>query len=261
LFGRAAAKAPEPQAEREAPKPLFGTRSGLEADAPAPLPAPANEREAKPQIARQPEREAERNEPLRPLERTDRFDRSDRFERSAQAEPVTARAAQGGGGGGGWTWRDLMASVDAPETSSPARRAPEAAPAAPIAAAPERDDAVSRLTRSVSHLRPVEPASGLAVVEACGVRLPEVFSMAALDRIAHRARNGTQARRRAVKDAAGDAVTRLGAYLDANPQARQDASGFMSREGARIAELLGRGRASMSSDATRAFLLIDAAIG
>ncbi len=272
LFGRAAAKAnderpaePErPIAERPASRPMFGARSQPSGEAPPPI--PANERDQQSQVARQPERETKRLDAPNPVERSDRLERTDRFDRMAENDRMTARqeprVAQGGGG---WTWRDLMSAVDSPETSAPARRASEPTPASTPAptplAPPEREDALSRLTRSVSHLRPVEPASGLAVVEACGVRLPEVFSMAALDRIAHRARNGTQARRRAVKDAAADAVARLDAYLASNPQARQDASGFMSREGARIAELLGRGRASMSSDATRAFLLIDAAIG
>jgi hypothetical protein len=36
---------------------------------------------------------------------------------------------------------------------------------------------------------------------------------------------------------------------------------FLRNEGARIAELLARGRASMQADATRAFLLIDSAAG
>lgn len=260
LFGRAAAKAPEerpaptPPTERPANRPLFGARAPA-SEPPQPLPAAANERDADRFDAEE-------------RRTADRFERADRYARIDQSEPA-ARVAQGGSGGG-WTWRDLMASVDAPETApSPPQSAPPAqsrreslqSPPQSAPTPPPREDALSRLTRSVSHLRPVEPASGLAVVEACGVRLQEVFSMAALDRIAHRARNGTQARRRAVKDAVGDAVARLAAYLEADPKAREDASGFMSREGARIAELLGRGRASMSSDATRAFLLIDAAIG
>jgi hypothetical protein len=36
---------------------------------------------------------------------------------------------------------------------------------------------------------------------------------------------------------------------------------FLRNEGMRIAELIGRGRAAMNAEATRAFLLIDAAAG
>jgi hypothetical protein len=86
-----------------------------------------------------------------------------------------------------------------------------------------------------------------------------VFNLSTLDRIAQRARNGTQARRRAVRDASPDAVRRMADYLDRDEQARGEANEFLRTEGVRIAELLGRGRASMSADATRAFLLVDSA--
>ena len=247
LFGRKATPEEKPverpaaAVEKPANRPMFTPRPALEPERPA-------------------ARSEERRERDNPFTAPDRFDRTDRFDR-----PVERQEARVSGGDDGWTWRDLLSSVDAPaQAVAPAPAAP--APVrrlevpAPRDEAP-REDALARLTRSVSHLRAVEPASGLAIVEAAGVRVGEVFSMGALDRIAHRARNGTQARRRAVRDAAADAVTRLAAHLDADPQARQDASGFMSREGARIAELLGRGRASMGSDATRAFLLLDAALG
>lgn len=117
---------------------------------------------------------------------------------------------------------------------------------------------------SGAHAPLAPPRSGhpLAVVdmiEQAGVRFDNAFSVASLDRIASRARNGTQARRRAVRDAAPDAVDLIGAHLALVAAARQEAALFQSREGARIADLLGRGRASMSADATRAFLLIDAA--
>lgn len=108
--------------------------------------------------------------------------------------------------------------------------------------------------------RPSPPLGRTAqMMETVGVRLNEAFSPAALDRIAARARNGTQARRRAVRDAAPETVLRLAERFDADPRAREEAARFLEAEGARIADLLGRGRASMNADATRAFLLIDAA--
>jgi hypothetical protein len=105
----------------------------------------------------------------------------------------------------------------------------------------------------------VAPGRTAQMMDTIGVRLTDVFTVAALDRIAARARNGTQARRRAVRDAAPDAVLRLAQRFDADPRAREEAGRFLEAEGARIADLLGRGRASMSADSTRAFLLIDAA--
>ena len=93
------------------------------------------------------------------------------------------------------------------------------------------------------------------------MRLDDVFSPSALERIAQRSRAGSQSRRRAVRDAASEATRRLGDYLARNADANQDAMQFLRNEGARIAELLGRGRAAMGAEATRAFLILDAALG
>jgi hypothetical protein len=54
-------------------------------------------------------------------------------------------------------------------------------------------------------------------------------------------------------------LLRIAALLDADERVRADAAAFLQEEGPRIAELLSRGRASMSADITRAFLLLDAA--
>jgi hypothetical protein len=116
------------------------------------------------------------------------------------------------------------------------------------------------LRRQISEPRP----NGLPVVSAieqAGLRLDQVFSPSALERIAQRARSGTQARRRAVYDAAPDATQRLSDFLAQTPEANQEAMQFLRHEGSRIAELIGRGRAAMNADATKAFLLIDAAAG
>ena len=71
----------------------------------------------------------------------------------------------------------------------------------------------------------------------------------------------TQARRRAVKDAAPEAVQRLTDHLARDGRANQEAMQFLRNDGARIAELLARGRAAMGAEATRVFLLIDSAAG
>jgi hypothetical protein len=150
--------------------------------------------------------------------------------------------------GGDWTWRDLLSNVDDGEqTRQPARREPT-------------EDPVAHLRRQISEPRP----NGLPVVSAieqAGLRLDQVFSPSALERIAQRARSGTQARRRAVYDAAPDATQRLSDFLAQTPEANQEAMQFLRHEGSRIAELIGRGRAAMNADATKAFLLIDAAAG
>ncbi|MGE0742855.1 MAG: hypothetical protein AB7O98_16065 [Hyphomonadaceae bacterium] len=149
---------------------------------------------------------------------------------------------------GDWTWRDLMSSVDenAPPATTPRREAAE--------------DPVAHLRRQISEPR----TQALPIVEAierAGLRLDEVFSPSALERIAQRARSGTQARRRAVRDAAPDAARRLADHLARDGAANQEAMLFLRNEGSRIAELIGRGRAAMNAEATRAFLLIDAAAG
>jgi hypothetical protein len=160
--------------------------------------------------------------------------------------------------GGEWTWRDLLSSVDEGDVAKPK---PSTAPRSPSRRAPA-EDAVSRLTHQISD--PRGPTTTLPVadmVSQAGMRIDEVFSASGLERVAQRARSGTQARRRAVKDAAPDAVQRMAEHLARNATANQEAMRFLRNEGARIAELLSRGRASMNAEATRAFLLIDSAAG
>lgn len=150
---------------------------------------------------------------------------------------------------GDWTWRDLLSNVDDGEAQqrAPARREPA-------------EDPVAHLRRQISEPRnPGLPI--VALIEQAGLRMDDVFSPSGLERIAQRARSGTQARRRAVYDAAPDAARRLADFLERTPAANQDAMQFLRHEGGRIAELIGRGRASMNADATKAFLLIDAAAG
>lgn len=158
--------------------------------------------------------------------------------------------------GGDWTWRDLLSSLDEEDPQPATSRAPISTRRAPA------EDAVARLTHQITE--PRAPASSLPIAEMiarAGMRLDEVFSASGLERVAQRSRSGTQARRRAVKDAAPDAVLRLADYLGHDANANQEAMQFLRNEGARIAELLSRGRASMGAEATRAFLLIDSAAG
>jgi hypothetical protein len=50
-------------------------------------------------------------------------------------------------------------------------------------------------------------------------------------------------------------------HLARDAHANQEAMQFLRTEGSRIAEQMGRGRAQMNTELTRAFLLIDAAAG
>lgn len=150
---------------------------------------------------------------------------------------------------GDWTWRQLLSNVDDNGAQQPSRREPA-------------DDPVAHLRRQTTDPRANAPSLPIvAVIEQAGLKLDEVFSPSGLERIAQRARSGTQSRRRAVRDAAPEASRKLGDYFARNPQANQDAMQFLRHEGGRIAELIGRGRAAMGAEATRAFLLIDAAAG
>lgn len=151
---------------------------------------------------------------------------------------------------GDWTWRDLLSNVDGPEQGAPPA-APRREPAA---------DPVAHLRRQIAEPR-TQTLPIVETIEHAGLRLDDVFSPSALERIAQRARSGTQARRRAVRDAAPEAARRMSDFLTRDANANQEAMLFLRNDGARIAEQIGRGRAQMNAELTRAFLLIDAAAG
>ncbi len=165
--------------------------------------------------------------------------------RTRRAEPARAAAPSD------WTWRSLLSSVN--ETDEPGSRA------ATVRRGVEDPVAHLRPRRRQPPATPASPAA--AVINQIGVDLEAAFSPSALERIAQRARSGTQARRRAVIEAAPEATRQLAQHLAGDTRANQEAMQFLRHEGARIAELMGRGRASMAAEATRTFLLIDAAVG
>jgi hypothetical protein len=170
--------------------------------------------------------------------------------RSRQPAPQRDERKREAGPQGDWTWRDLLSNVD--ENKGGARHAQRREPA---------EDPVAHLRRQISEPRNAPKLPVVDLIERSGLRMDEVFSPSGLERIAQRARSGTQARRRAVYDAAPDAARTLADFLARDQIANQEAMQFLRHEGGRIAELMGRGRASMSAEATRAFLLIDAAVG
>lgn len=157
-----------------------------------------------------------------------------------------------------WTWRELLSNFDEdqPAPQEPQQRRRRSQP---------NEDPVARLTQQISEPRQAGAATTSLpvadIIAHAGLRLDEVFSASGLDRVAQRSRSGSQARRRAVRDAAPGAVDHLAEYLAHDAHANQEAMQFLRNDGARIAELLSRGRASMNADATRAFLLIDSAAG
>jgi hypothetical protein len=151
---------------------------------------------------------------------------------------------------GDWTWRDLLSNVDEPgqrPAASPSRREPAA-------------DPVAHLRRQIAEPR-TATLPIVDTIEHAGLHLDDVFSPSALERIAQRARSGTQSRRRAVRDAAPEAARRMAEHLARDAHANQEAMLFLRNEGTRIAEQISRGRAQMNAETTRAFLLIDAAVG
>lgn len=150
-----------------------------------------------------------------------------------------------------WTWRDLLSNVDQGSSHQRIRRQrTEPAP-----------DPVAHLRRQAPDPRQAQGSPIVELIEQSGLVFDEIFSPSSLERIAQRSRSGSQARRRAVRDAAAESSRRLGDYLARDPHANQEAMHFLRSEGARIAELLGRGRAAMGAEATRAFLILDAALG
>ena len=194
---------------------------------------------------------AEEAPALAPRAQEERYDGSWREARDPLEDRAPpARRAEPAPDPADWSWRDLMSSVD---NSAPEPRAlgPRREPAAPVPP-PRRQATPEPRGPSLPILEEIERA---------GLHLDEVFSLSGLERIAQRARSGTQARRRAVQDAAPDAARRMSEHLAGNAEAKQEAMRFLSTEGARIADQIGRGRAAMNAEATRAFLLLDAAAG
>ncbi|MBI1251831.1 MAG: hypothetical protein GC189_10195 [Alphaproteobacteria bacterium] len=164
---------------------------------------------------------------------------------------------------GDWSWRALLSNIDddAPAQGRRERGGQRPAERGGARTRAPSGDPVARLAHSVAEQRDRTASPIVAVIDAAGVRLADAFSAGALDRVAQRARNGTQSRRKAVKDAAPEAVRKVTDFLANNQDARAEAANFLKGDGARIAELMGRGRGAMGSEATRAFLLVDAAFG
>jgi archaellum component FlaC len=149
-----------------------------------------------------------------------------------------------------WTWRDLLSNVDQGASQQRIQR-PRVEPA----------ETAAHLRRPMVQANAAPASAIVELIEHAGLQFDDIFSPSALERIAQRSRSGSQSRRRAVREAAAESARRLGDYLARDPSANQEALEFLRSEGARISELLGRGRAAMGSEVTRAFLILDTAVG
>lgn len=224
----------------------IGAREAVEDEAP---------QQARPRVRRRSEPQEPsydnswRDEPD-PLDTPPRARRDDAMFGERQERPIERPRQESTPGD--WTWRDLLSNVE----DGAAPQAP------PVRGSTPAEDPVAHLRRRITQPRTGAPALPIIeTIEQSGLRMDDVFSPSALERIAQRSRGGTQARRRAVRDAAPDATHRLADFLTRDAHANQEAMLFLRNEGLRIAELIGRGRAAMNAEATRAFLLIDAAAG
>ena len=223
--------------EREAAAALETLREAAEAAREAAVGARLAVEEGNP-----PGRARQAREPRAARVRTDWRNQRDALEAAPPPRPESSLfgEARDGPPASGWTWRELLSSIDEEPKQASSRKStqPEPRPRAP-APAPRAADMIAQ----------------------AGLNLDTVFSPSGLERIAQRARAGSQTRRRAVKDAAPEAVRRLSEHLAHDSAANHEAMEFLRDNGARIAELLARGRAAMDGAETRAFLLIDSAAG
>lgn len=154
------------------------------------------------------------------------------------AEETVRREAVGAGRG---LWRHMLAAID--EERIRARESKDA-PVAEITTPPEPQDL---------------GIAGRLLLERAGLRVEGLFSVPALERIGQASRRGPSARRRCVRDVAPDAVLHYQQRLGVDVELRRKTEQLLSRNGERMNEMLARGRAPLSADATRIFLLIDAA--
>lgn len=165
--------------------------------------------------------------------------------------PATSPAANATGSGSEssqrsrWTWRHLLADTEK-------SRAPLEATKPAEAPAPASIEVLTHPARDMAGL-------GHALLARADLRLESIFSLQALERISTAARRGTQSRRRCVREQAPDAVLRLSQVICSDATANSLAEEILRGEGHDLSDMLTRGRAPLSAEATRVFLLIDAA--
>jgi len=141
-------------------------------------------------------------------------------------------------------WRHMLAAIDDERVRGREPAAPE----------PERFAPETLETLDLG-------LAGRMLLERAGLRVEGLFTVAALEKIAHASRRGVSARRRCVREVAADAVLAYAQRLQSDPDLKRKTEALLEQETQRLNELLTRGRAPLSADATRIFLLLDAAHG
>lgn len=161
----------------------------------------------------------------------------------SEAQPRQARGFAGGFKGiGGWG-NFLPSSPRGEDMPKPANE-PEAADAFDLVAFEPKKDADAELKNEAIDL----------VIDA-GVDLGDVLQPGDLERIAQSSRQGAAARRRAVLDAAPNAVGRIARHVKRHNDANVVANEFRARP-----DLAKSEKKSEGSELVRAYLLIDAAL-
>lgn len=187
---------------------------------------------------------------------------SERPAHPAPASPVLNKATSNSPIRARWNWRHLLSDTEKNrigqgqsvlQSPAPAQALPQ--PQAPARSVTAQDAALEVLTH------PARDMAGLghALLSRVDLHLESVFNLQALERIAQAARRGTQSRRRSVREQAPDAVLRLSQLICADSAANALAEEILRGDGHDLSELLTRGRAPLSAEATRVFLLVDAA--
>lgn len=174
------------------------------------------------------------------------------------ASPVRAKADSSAPIRARWNWRHLLSDpvkAQSEHGQSVLQSQNQGQTQAPIGAKAVQDAALEVLTH------PARDMAGLghALLSRVDLHLESVFNLQALERIAQAARRGTQSRRRSVREQAPDAVLRLSQLICTDTAANALAEEILRGDGHDLGELLTRGRAPLSAEATRVFLLVDAA--
>ena len=174
-----------------------------------------------------------------------------------EAEPKRLFKGFGGWGGFMSSRQDIATPLAANESSELvdfARKEPKQAPMSKPSASQ-----TSANPAPVGHKSPSVDAElrigALDLVSDAGVKLGEVLSASALERIALASRNGASARRRTVSELAPVAVSRVVRQMQRSEHARELAAQFRTRP-----DLAKSESKSESGDLVRAYLLIDAAL-
>lgn len=162
-----------------------------------------------------------------------------------RSETQTRRARSFAGGFKGiGSWGNFLPSSPRGEDMPKAANEPEEADAFELVDFAPKKDADAELKNEAIDL-----------VTDAGVDLGDVLQPSDLERIAQSSRQGASARRRAVLDAAPNAVGRIARHVKRNTSANVVATEFRSRPDLAKSEKKGEG-----SELVRAYLLIDAAL-